>query len=227
METRFLWRVKFLPETISEEEFRGIAVYCGIKVAQTPFVFQLSGGLPGQHGLSYLTGTVKADYIDQQGTDIITTERQRINWEAEAALPLLEWGQKRLKELLRLWKERRAEQKERLLDSRLTRFSTRLERLKPSERKTVTLALRKLAGIDSLSDEQFIDLSVAVLTAWETGRLREIVTDISRAEELTEGVLLSLLVEAKALNALNIAEVDNAKNRSAKGTAASRAAARY
>lgn len=202
-----LWRFRFLEDTIGEEDFRGIAVYCGIKVAQTPFVFQLSGGLPGQHGLSYLTGTVKADYLDQQGRDVITTERQRINWESDAAHPLLEWGQKRVKELLRLWKERRAKQKEKLLDSKVSQFTLRLDRLSAPERKTVTTALRKLAGIESLSDDQFVELASAILTAWETGRLREIVTDISRAEDLTEGVFLTLLVEARALNALNIAEV--------------------
>jgi hypothetical protein len=202
-----IWRFRFLENTISEEDFRGISVYCGIKVAQTPFIFQLTGGLPGQHGLSYLTGTVKADYLDQQGLDVITTERQRINWENDAAYPLLEWGQKRLKELLRLWKERRAKQKEKLLDEKVSQFGVRLDRLSAPERRTVRAALRKLAGIESLSDDQFVDLASAILTAWETGRLREIVTDISRSEDLTESVFLSLLVEARALNALNIAEV--------------------
>src|SRR6266542_3760656 len=39
------WRIRFTPSPIGVEEFRGVSVFCGIKVAQTPFFFQLSGGL--------------------------------------------------------------------------------------------------------------------------------------------------------------------------------------
>lgn len=63
-EHRVRWQVKFTGKPIGEEEFRGVAIYCGIKVAQTPFFFQLSGGLAGQHGQQYMTGRVRADYLD-------------------------------------------------------------------------------------------------------------------------------------------------------------------
>jgi hypothetical protein len=39
-------------------------VYCGVKLAQVPFFFQLSGGLAGQHGQQYMTSRVKAVYLD-------------------------------------------------------------------------------------------------------------------------------------------------------------------
>ncbi len=44
------WRIKFAKVPIGTGELRGVSVFCGIKVAQTPFFFDLSGGLPGQHG---------------------------------------------------------------------------------------------------------------------------------------------------------------------------------
>lgn len=200
------WRFTFLEDTIGEEEFQGISVYCGIKVAQTPFFFQLAGGLSGQHGLSYLTGTVQADYIDHQAADIITTERQRINWEDPRAVPLRDWGRDRIKSLLAIWKERRAREKEQLLEQKLDQFGVRLSRLQPAERKTVKTALKRLASIDTLKGPQFVELASAVLTAWEKGRLRQIVTDISETAEMDEGVFLTLLIEAQALQALNMAE---------------------
>ena len=89
------WRIRFSKQPIGEEEFRGVAVFCGIKVAQKPFFSQLSGGLGGQHGQAYLSGTVKADYLDRFDRDVITTERQRINWEDPYAAPLLKWGKSR------------------------------------------------------------------------------------------------------------------------------------
>ena len=72
------WRIKFTKEPIDTEELRGVSVFCGIKVAQTPFFFNLSGGLSGQHGQQYISGQIQADYLDQLNTDLITTERQRL-----------------------------------------------------------------------------------------------------------------------------------------------------
>ena len=204
---RIRWRVRFARSTIGLEEFRGIAVFCGIKVAQTPFFFQLSGGLGGQHGQQYLTGTVRADYLDLGPRDVITTERQRINWEDPSTAPLLEWGQERLKRLLTIWQGRRAEQKIRAIDERIAEFSERLSRLPRSEGETVRRALRRIASIDAIEDGDFEDLASAILTAWEAGRLRQIIEDVARMDEMDAGVLLSLLTEQQVLSALHAAEV--------------------
>lgn len=205
------WRVRFTHEPIQVDEFRGVAVYCGIKVAQTPFFFNLSGGLSGQHGQQYMSGIVRADYIDRLPADIITTERQRINWESDAAAPLRKWGQGRVKQLLSIWKERRAEENLRRLDDKVARFSMRLERLPPRERKIVSGAIRKIAQIETLGEDQYESLSTAILTAWEGGRLKELIEDVASVESMDEGVLLTLLAEAQVLTALHTAEAVKAK----------------
>jgi hypothetical protein len=205
------WRVKFTKDPIPIDEFRGVAVFCGVKVAQTPFFFNLSGGLSGQHGQQYMSGEVKADFLDQLNSDIITTERQRVNWEIDDAQPLLEWGQDRTKSLLKIWKERRAEENIRKIEDKISRFSRRLERLPSRERSVVKGAIKKIATIETLSADQFESLSGALLTAWEGGRLKELIEDVSRVDDLDEGVLLSLLAEAQVLDALHIAETVKAK----------------
>ncbi len=205
------WRIRFTKYTIDTEELRGVSVFCGIKVAQTPFFFNLTGGLSGQHGQQYISGQVKADYLDRLHADIITTERQRLNWESEECKALEEWGQKRLKSLLGIWKARRAEDKIRRIDDKIAPFSTRLERLKSTEKRTVSSALKKIATIETLSDDQFTDLSKGILTAWEGGRLHELIQDVSNVESMDEVVLLSILAEAQILNALHVAETVKAK----------------
>ena len=205
------WRIKFTKAPIDTEELRGVSVFCGIKVAQTPFFFNLSGGLPGQHGQQYLSGQVQADYLDQLSTDMITTERQRLNWELEQAQPLEKWGQERIKSLLSIWKKRRAEERTRQLDEKVAQFSSRLERLKSTERRTVLSALKKIATIDTLSNEQFNEMSSAILTAWEGGRLHALIGEVAGADAMDEGVLLNLLAEAQVLNALHVAEAVRAK----------------
>lgn len=205
------WRVRFTKEPIGTEELRGISVFCGIKLAQSPFFFNLSGGLSGQHGQQYVSGQVRADYLDRLRADVITTERQRINWELAECSELEAWGQERVKSLLSIWKARRAEEKLRQIDEKVAPFSQRLDRLRRSERRTVVSALRRVATIEALSDEQFADLSSGILTAWEGGRLRELIEDVSSVEDMDEGVLLSLLAEAQVLNALHVAEAVKAK----------------
>jgi hypothetical protein len=200
------WQIKFTEKPIGEEEFRGVAVYCGVKLAQAPFFFLLSGGLAGQHGQQYLTGRVRADYLDRLDADIITTERQRINWEDATAGRLLEWGQERLKQLLALWQLRRAESKIRAMEAKLATFSRRIGRLKPSERRIVKRVLSLIASIAAIDQSQFEYLAGAILTAWEGGRLREIIEQVSRMETMDAGVLLSVLVEHEVLTALHVAE---------------------
>jgi hypothetical protein len=202
----FRWRIRFANTPISVEEFRGISVFCGIKVAQTPFFFQLSGGLSGQHGQQYMFGIVQADYLDGGSRDVITTERQRINWEDPAAAHLLSWGQKRLKSLLSIWKSRRGEEKIKMIEGRVTGFKDRLDKLKPSEAKTVKRALTRIASIAEIDQLQFTELGQAILTAWEGGRLRQIIEDVSRMDGMDAGVLMSFLAEHQVLTALHVAE---------------------
>lgn len=200
------WQIKFTEKPINEEELRGVAIYCGVKLAQAPFFFLLSGGLAGQHGQQYVTGRVRADYLDHLDADIITTERQRINWEEETANLLLVWGQERLKQLLALWQSRRAESKIRTIEARLANFSKRIDRLKPSEAKIVKRALLRIASVPAIDQPQFEDLAGAVLTAWEGGRLRDIIEQVSRMETMDAEVLVSVLSEHQVLTALHVAE---------------------
>jgi hypothetical protein len=105
--------------------------------------------------------------------------------------------------LCRLWKERRAQHKIDALESKLEAFSRRLARLPSREKRTVRKALLKLAQIASLTTRQFEELGSAILTSWETGRLKELIDDLAQAEDLTADDLIRLLVEADVLTALN------------------------
>jgi len=205
------WRFMFFKETIDEEDFRGVSIFANGKLAQAPFLFNLTGGLGGQHGAEYLAGQVKADFVDRMAVDAIATERQRINWELPQTAALRDWGRDRVKQQLKLWQARRGKERAELLEKKLAGFSGRLEALEPHERKTVTSALRKLAGIATLKDSQFEELGEALLTAWEEGRLHELIAGIAAVDEMSEEELLSILVEARVLAALNTAEAVKTK----------------
>jgi hypothetical protein len=205
------WRILFLKKPIEEEELRGVAVYAGIKLAQRPFFFNITQGVTGQAGMEYLVGQVNADFIDQLPQDLIATERQRINWEHEDSKHLLAWGQKKVREALKVWIDRRGAERERQLSEKLDGYGWRLSRLQKHEREIVKRALRQLGKIPTLSDEQFEETANAILTAWEGGRLRDLITTMGEATDMTESKLLEILLEVDVLSALNMAEAVLAK----------------
>jgi hypothetical protein len=200
------WRIIFYKDTIDDEELTGISVFAHKKLAQRPFLFNLSGGLGGQAGTAYISGQVEADFIDERSTDMIATERQRINWELEDTQPLLEWGQQRVRQLLRLWRDRRAEAKVDAIKKRLEPFAQRVARRPQHERQVIERALHSIAKITTLSSSQFAELATSMLTAWEGGRLQDLIYTMSRADELDEAQLLQILAESRVLSALSAAE---------------------
>lgn len=205
------WLFHFYKDTIKEDELRGVSVFANGKLAQQPFAFNIVGGISGQQGLEYLSGRVEADYIDALEVDLIATERQRINWEHPEAVPLLTWGKSRVDALCRLWKEKRAADKIRAMESKLATFSGRLLSLPKSEQKTLRRALSKLAQISALTTAQFEELGGAILTSWEAGRLKELISSLSDSQTMDSEAVVELLMEANVLTALSTYEAVKTK----------------
>jgi len=204
------WRVNFYRDLINDDEIAGITIFAHSKLAQRPFMFNLTGGMASQAGPEYMSGRVVADWVDELSEDVISTERQRLNWEHPEVSNLQDWGQQLIRRLLSIWKSRRTEAKMLQLESKVSSFSQRIQAL-GSEGRTVKNALIKLAGMEKLNEVQFIDMGNAILLAWEGGRLRELIRDIANSPNLDETGFLAILAEANAITALHTAETVNAK----------------
>ncbi len=200
------WRIGFYEEPIQIEELRGISIFVKGKLAQKPFYFDLSGGISGQFGLEYMTGQIQMDFIDEGGNDLIATERQRINLQTTLGKKIREWGIEKIKRLSSIWKSRRSEKRIRELNDRISGFRDRLGILPQSERKTVETVLKKIASFPRLGQARFQDWCNDILTSWEKGRLKNLITELSEADNLDEQKLLDILTESGVLTALNIAE---------------------
>ncbi len=204
------WRIHFFKELIKDKELAGITIFAHKKLAQRPFMFNITGGMASQAGPEYMSGKVIADWVDELGEDVISPERQRIRWEHEETEELRKWGETLVRRLMSVWKEKRGQAKVELLNSKISSFADRLEAL-GSEAATVKRALTKLAEIEKLSTEQFEDLGTAILRAWEGGRLRGLIHQIANTEQMDETQFLKILTEANAITALHSAETINAK----------------
>jgi histidine kinase/DNA gyrase B/HSP90-like ATPase len=145
------WWAGFCKDTIPDEERRGFVVYVRGKLAQTPWFFDLSGGVWGQHGMQYLTGEVKADFLDDN-VDLIATDRGTIRWEDPTAAPLKDWGRKKVRELLEAWTDKRREAKAK--SPTIIRYLELAEKLPENERRIFRTVVDRIIGIPQLDEDK-------------------------------------------------------------------------
>ena len=69
------------PRKQNEGDSSGILIYTRGKVSQESTNFEISGGVTGQHGLRYMVGMVKAEWLDEgvDTPDLIATHRGSIS----------------------------------------------------------------------------------------------------------------------------------------------------
>jgi hypothetical protein len=145
------WWAGFCKETIPDEEQRGFVVYVRGKLGQSPWFFDLSGGVWGQHGMQYLTGEIKADFLDE-AVDLIATDRGTIRWEDPVAVPLKDWGRKKIRELLEAWTDKRREAKSK--SPKILRYLQQAENLPENERKIFKAVVERITAIPQLDKDK-------------------------------------------------------------------------
>src|SRR5436305_10312552 len=81
----------------------GVGVYSHGKIAQDrPFTF----GVKGKEIFTrYMFGVVEADWLDEFGADLISTDRTSVNWDAPETEHLHEWGQSKVRNWVRTFEQ--------------------------------------------------------------------------------------------------------------------------
>lgn len=201
----------FSEKVIQEAELRGFTIYTRGKTAQAPpFFFRVEGTASGQHGTRYLTGVIEADYLDKgldDESDIISTDRQEIDWEDAAAQPLLKWGEATTRKALRDWADRHGKQLEDWILQK-PEFATRIQRLDEPARKQVSKFLREL-GKGKPDRERVTEMADALIKAYEYQHFHDVIQDIHTASEdpVVLQTLLLHLSEWKVLESRTILEI--------------------
>lgn len=88
---------------------RGIALFSRGKLVNAPEYFSDS---TSSHFYQYLTGSIKADFIDLLDEDVISTNRQSLNWDHPETTKLREYLSKIISEVGQDWRKQRAAKKE-------------------------------------------------------------------------------------------------------------------
>lgn len=99
----FQYRIRFTePGSPLPGARRGVRVYAHNRLASAPELLDLNTGVHGFQYISYMDGVVVADFIDDQDTDYIATDRQSLRWETPLLAPLRRFLSDKMKEALTL-----------------------------------------------------------------------------------------------------------------------------
>ncbi len=210
------WWFGFTDKPIPTDSARGISILVRDKMAQAPFFFDLSGGAYGQAGMQYMTGEVSADQLDD-AQDFIGTDRQGIVWTEPLPEALLNWGVGKIRESLRAWAEKRSEvnrdRLEKVLIGLDKSVEDRISRLMPREQAEARAVVRKLASIESVTDDldrarELLDL---VLRAFEDGAFFALIKALGQTDQAEREQILKLVTELDVFETVKYAELVRAR----------------
>jgi hypothetical protein len=88
----FQYRLRFTPQKQHlKARDRGIRVYAHKRLASAPDLLDAPTGMHGFRQTDYLDGVVHADFIDDQPTEYIATDRQSLRWDTPLLSPMREF----------------------------------------------------------------------------------------------------------------------------------------
>ena len=198
----------FAKSPIRSAELRGFTIYVHEKTAQAPpFFFNVEATATGQHGTRYVTGAIEVDFFDDGPADLISTDRQEIDWEADEIQAFREWGEELSRRVLREWRDHQEERtKAWILEDEDLR--QRIEKLDSASGRQVTRFLRILGRVDGVG-ENVRSLADSLVQAYEFRNFYDVVGDIEAAGDDPESlqVLLGHLRDWQVLESRAILEV--------------------
>jgi len=205
------WWAGFSKAPIAQEEARGFVVYVRGKLAQAPWFFDLSGGIYGQHGLQYLAGEVRADFLDDtDGVDLIATDRASVRWEHPLAFPLKEWGRRKIRSLLEEWVERRHAAS--ISSPAITKYLALSSKLPDRERAIFRQYVDKICSIPQLDKfedgRDIVDVLVEFgYNALTNRAFLDVIRQLNASSPAERAKLQSALAEWDIIEAINTALV--------------------
>ena len=146
----------------SNEEDPGVRIYARNKIVDTTRDFGQPAGFTGEFVMrSYLVGEIYADWLDEDdGEDLIKTDRQGIIWDSDYGKALSEFGRQQIRLLASSAYERRRK------DARLSFLEIsqieNLARSKYSQEEVVRAAIDMASIIGDMTTEEELELGLLV-----------------------------------------------------------------
>lgn len=196
------------PRKQNEGELSGLLIYTRGKISQEETFFDISGGVTGQHGLRYLVGMVKAEWLDAgvDSPDQIATPRDSIAWESPEGQAFKEWGQTLLRRCLSEWAKFRASIREKHVTEVSPSIQARIRKLSPAYRRVAHQFVEKFKSVE-MEPKEFEDILSWFLDALENATLRNILRKLRETDLADLQGLDDLLSKMEVRTAVTLLQV--------------------
>ena len=135
---------------------RGITLYAHGRLVNAPEFFGVG---ESSHGYSYFTGWLSVDYIDDQEEDMISTDRQSLNWDMPLTVSLREALQTLLRNIEKDWREKRKiEKQKKIVEQTKVNVSEWYEKLPINVAQEVEKIVTSVVDDSELSGEKQIEV---------------------------------------------------------------------
>lgn len=202
---------------IRQKELQGWTILVNGKTAQAPpFFFSVDTVGKSQHSSRYLIGTIEADYLDSgrdDESDIVSTDRQEIDWEKADASHLWDWGSKLTQRLFNEIAERNADESINIVMEE-QELQRRIEALDSPLRKQCMTFIGSIGNIKVINDEmpgkeKVIQMADQIIKAFEYRHFVDVIDDIEKACDSPESLdlLLNHLEKWEILESRSILEI--------------------
>ncbi|MCJ7630887.1 ATP-binding protein, partial [Candidatus Bathyarchaeota archaeon] len=201
----------FTKSNIRSKELQGFTIYVLGKTAQAPpFFFQVEATASGLHWTRYMTGEIEADYLDEGSdneSDIISTDRQEIDWADERSQELKKWGETLTRKALREWAVLKGDRMEAHI-MQFPEINERIQVLDSTSQKQVSRFL-KVLGQAEPNSERALELADALVSAFEYRHFHDVIDQLENVSDDPEqlSTLLIYLSTWKVLESRAILEI--------------------
>lgn len=206
------YRYQFARKPLRSKELQGFVIYANERTAQAPpFFFNVESTASSQHSTRYLTGEIIANFLDfgtDDESDVISTDRQELDWEKEELKELRTWGEEATRRLLRECAAMRGAELENwvLADDD---FRRRLDLIDERTRKEISGFLKILGQKSEENDDRTRALANSLIQAYEFRNFHDVIHDIKAASDDPDKLeeMLSRLHDWKVLEGRAILEI--------------------
>lgn len=200
----------FASDVIRERELRGFSILVNGKVAQAPpYFFDVEATASGQHSTRYVIGEIEVDFLDfgtNDEDDLVSTDRQELDWEVESVQELKAWGESLCRKVLAECRDFRGEKTvKKVLES--PDLNGRIKKLDRPSQKQINQFLRTLGNRDD--DGKTIELAGALVRAYEFRQFHDVIDELEKVADEPDllAKLLGQMDEWKVLESRALLEV--------------------
>ena len=187
-----------LETPVKDTEMRGVYLTSRGKIVNTASFYGLRDT---DQFHSYVTGYLEVDFIDDFKEDVISTDRQSLNWEHEKTRELQEYLQKTIRKIGNEWKRNRSElKKENIKQEKKLDINKWQNELPTFERDLSNKIINPVLENSNIDVSESTEIISNVIDKFDNTTFKEYasrIADISRPEDIPN--LLKLMEEWKSI----------------------------